>query len=205
MVGAEHFDDTVGEPRPGAPEIRLSAVDTAAPEPGSYWADIDYPEPGPRTVVPPAPAATPARPARSRRVIAAVVAAIVVVGAGSYAVGRMNGHAPVPGLHRTIDSQRAALRARATTIKSQAATIASDEAQLGSVHSELSQTTSVEIACRGAVADAVRAFTAEAGLFSALDDGDTASANLLADQFETAADQFDTARTTCVGSGSLQI
>src|SRR5262245_59395625 len=124
MVGAERYDGTVGEPRgAAAPETRLAAVDTDAPEPGSYWADIDYPVPRPRAR-PPAPAVPTARPRRSNRMVAGVVAALVVVGAGSFAIGHANGHAPVPGLHRTIASQRAELRTRAAKIKSQASKIA---------------------------------------------------------------------------------
>jgi hypothetical protein len=100
MVGADRFDDTAGDGTGAATELRSVGGD--APEPDSYWSDIDYPEPAARAARP-APTVAPARHRRVRaqRIAAAVVA--VVIAAGGYALGHANGHAPVPGLRRRID------------------------------------------------------------------------------------------------------
>ena len=202
MVGADRFDESAGER--GAPAPPDAQLRTLPPEPhgdDSYWSNIDYPEPRARPAGVHAPVRAP-RGARSRAWLGAFVAAVLLVGGGAYAAGRANGHAPVPGLHRRVDAQGAALRSRAAKVTAQARALAADEAQLRSLRAQASQSAATQTACRDAIAAADRAFGTESEALHALAGSDLATAQSLADRFGTELDEYAGARAECVGAAT---
>jgi hypothetical protein len=213
MVGADRFDEVPGE-YPGSSALadpRLRSVDVDVDVDGSdanasYWSDIAYPEPRAR-VDAPARAVQTAPATRGRRTIATLVAAALVVAGGAYALGRVNGHASVPGLHRqvatlnhTVASQRALLVSRAATMRAQAATIASDQAQLSTLRNEVSASQATASACQRAIDAADRAFETESDALNALVADDLSNASTLTDRFGTELDSYSTAKRACVSS-----
>jgi hypothetical protein len=203
MVGADRFDESAGERGAPDPDPGLGAgfgsVRVDEPTDDSYWSSIDYPEPRPRPDVS-VGARSVARARRApRALIASFVAAVLVVGSGAYAVGHMNGRAPVPGLQRQVDAQRSELRSRAATIAAQARTLAADEAQLRSLRAQVSQSAATRTACRNAIAAADRAFGTESDALHALATSDFATATSLTDRFGIELDEYGRARSTCLG------
>jgi hypothetical protein len=188
MVGADRFDESAGE----------RGTVTSLPD-DSYWSNIDYPEPRPR---PPAAVGSVARDRGSirRRLSAGFVAALLVIGGGAYAVGRTNGHAPVPGLHRQVEAQRSELERRAATIATQARELTADEARLRALRAQASHSAAIQTACQHAISVANRAFGTESDALHALAATDFAAAKSLTDLFGTELDEFAGARSTCLGS-----
>jgi hypothetical protein len=199
MVGADRFDEA-GE-RASAPP-NDGALRTVPDEPAddSYWSQIDYPEPRPMPAGAPRTSVASRRRTTGRGLTAAVVALLLVVGGGAYAVGRANGHAPVPGLHRQVDAQQATLQRRAATIARQARALAADEARLRSLRAQVSQSATAQAACRTAIEVADRAFGTESDALQALAGEDFATANTLTDRFGAELDEYAGAKAGCLGS-----
>jgi hypothetical protein len=179
MVGADQFDQTAGER-------------------DSYWSEIDFPEPRARPLTAPAPVAAARRTLRG--LVAVFVAALVVVAGGAYALDRVNGHAPVAGLHRQLEAQHTLLEQRAAKIAAQGRALAADEAELRSLRSQVSQSVATQTACHDAIVAADRAFGTESDALHALASADAAGAGALTDLFGTELDAYATARSTCLGT-----
>lgn len=200
MVGADRYDEANGlpaAPRPAAGEA-ASVVDfERPPDPDSYWANIDYPPVRPQFVRPPVDS-QPRRVRRRRRILAAVVvvAALAIAG-GSYAVGRTNGHAPVPGLQRRIATLEHTVASQRAQLRAQAATLETDRDQVRVLRDRAAATQATVAVCRRALEDADRAFGTESAALHALSVTDLGTADALAAQFGTELDQYADAAHDC--------
>ena len=205
MVGADRYDEANDVPAPSAAVGPLGAVGESSrsvglepvPDPDSYWANIDYPPARPQFVKPPVDTGERRREARQRRLVAAVVAGALVIGAGSYGVGRMNGHAPVPGLHRRIDALEQTIASQRAQLRTQAATLSADRDQVRTLRDQASASGTTVTTCQRALDAADRAFGTESAALTALSQTDLSTAETLAAQFGVQLDEYASAAQGC--------
>ena len=208
MVGADRYDDAGGAPAPPGP--MGAAVGEApgavglepAPDPDSYWANIDYPPARPQFVKPPIDTGERRRQARQRSLTAAIVAGALVLASGSYLVGRANGHAPVAGLNRRITALEQTIASQRAQLKSQAATIAVDRDQVRRLRDQASASLTTVTTCQRALDDADRAFGIESAALTALANSDLTTADALTTQFGAEADRYSSAAHDCRASST---
>lgn len=208
MVGADRYEEGGGYSAVGRPAMGESpgALDLEhLADPDSYWANIDYPPARPQFVRPPVDSQHRRERTRRRNLAAVAVAAAFALAIGSYAVGRINGHAPVPGLQRRIDALEQTIASQRAQLDARAATVAAGRNQIRTLRDRASGSQTSVTACQHALDGADHALGTESAAIQALSLADHSSADALAAQFGNELDQFATAARACrVASTSVR-